>query len=165
MRRRVSSADDVAQYLAADRIECLECGRRYAFLPSHLARAHDLDAVQYRERWGLPAGTPLAGRAYREQRSASVRAAIARGDFVPAHDAASNAARGRPRGRRVDWERRDQAERMRQHSPRQRLPDGHVRADGRNTDRARAYQRARRAAARGDRTAMDEYRRTWGRPG
>ena len=157
-RRPFTSRVQVEQYLADDRLVCLECGRRYAFLPAHLTRTHDLSAAQYRERWGLPAGTPLAGRAYREQHSARVTSAIARGEFAPAHQRATTAAAGKRRGRRVAWERAEQAERMRQHAPAPTLATGATRADGRDAERARAYQRARRAMLRGDCTLMDQYR-------
>ena len=39
MRGPFLSLDEVDVYLATDRIECLECGRFFAFLPRHTTRA------------------------------------------------------------------------------------------------------------------------------
>jgi hypothetical protein len=42
-----------------DRIQCLECGRWYRALPTHLRRSHDLSDEDYRLRHGIPVGVPL----------------------------------------------------------------------------------------------------------
>ena len=135
------SRREVDAYLDYDRIECLDCGKRFAFLPSHLARAHDTDAVDYRARWGLPAGTPLAGLQYRADHSTLLTRAIERGEFAPNAKRASRAARKSGRGKRVEWELGEQAERMGENAPRPVLADDDTRADGRNAGRAREYQR------------------------
>lgn len=156
------SRAEVTAYLAHDRLRCLECGRSYAFLPTHLARTHQLSAETYRARWGLPAGTPLAGTAYRAQHAERVRRAIARGEFTPNAAGASHAARSRGRGHRTAWDLAEQAARAGRAASPPVLPDEARRADGRNAGRAREYQRAYVALRRGDPEPMRQYRELHG---
>ncbi len=39
---------------APEKIKCLECGKEFSFLAPHLSKAHQMNARQYRERWGIP---------------------------------------------------------------------------------------------------------------
>lgn len=157
-RRSFRSRAEVDAYLSTDRIVCLECGRSFASLAHHLRRAHDQLPDQYRRRWGLPAGTPLAGQGYRHTRRLILRDKIATGNIVPNPARASMAARRHGRGTRVEWDRAEQAERMRAHAPRPTLISGERRADGRDATRARLYQRAHRALKRGNPLPMKQYR-------
>lgn len=40
-------------------IVCLECGKTFKVITKKHLLLHDLDAVSYREKWGLKKGTPL----------------------------------------------------------------------------------------------------------
>lgn len=42
-----------------DRILCLECGRWYRALPTHLLRRHKMNDEAYRLKFGIPVGSPL----------------------------------------------------------------------------------------------------------
>lgn len=154
---------EVEEYLAGDRIECLECGRRLRSLATHLPRIHALTDGEYRARWGIPATAPLAGRATREKLSAGMRQRIAEGrhslDHLPR---AIEAARGAARHPRAPATRALQADIARA-IPHPELPPGAARRDGRDAERAREYQRARRAQLAGQPDAMARYRERWPR--
>src|SRR6266436_3685333 len=51
-----------------DYVVCLECGWRGQMLRRHVATGHGLSVDQYRARWNLPRGHPIA-RGYSERRS------------------------------------------------------------------------------------------------
>jgi hypothetical protein len=146
-RRPFASREEVDAYLADDLLECLDCGRRMRFLGGHLPRRHGMTAADYRARWGLPADAPLAGRATRESHAAKARRLIADGRLTPNYAAASETARQAGRDQQVDWLRAEQAARAAV-IPHEQLPPGARRADGRDADTAREYQRRRRAAKR-----------------
>lgn len=65
MREKFSSLEQVAAYIDKEQIECLECGRVFSILGRHLKQAHNLTCYDYRQLYGLPAMTPLAGKSYR----------------------------------------------------------------------------------------------------
>jgi hypothetical protein len=52
-----------------DRIRCLECGRWYRALPTHLRRSHDLSDEDYRLKHGIPVGVPLVCLEWSENQS------------------------------------------------------------------------------------------------
>ncbi len=146
-RRPISSREELDAYLAEDLIRCLECGRGMRWLGRHLRLVHGVSAEAYRATWGLPAGTPLAGRATRELRSEIAQRLVAEG-VIGQHAAdASEAARTGLRGTRVEWEREEQARRAAA-IPREQLPPRARRADGRDADHAREYQREYRQRKR-----------------
>lgn len=147
-RGPICSAADLAAYLDGDLISCFECGRRFRLLSHHLRRAHDMTPDQYRVRWNLPAGVPLAGLATREAHAQKARRLIEEGRLVPNAGTASAAALTAGRGRRVAWERAEQAQRAAQ-MLHETLPPGAKRADGRDADHAREYQRTYRRKKRG----------------
>ena len=144
----ITSAADLAEYLSHDDIMCLECGRRFAALGTHLRKVHYMTARDYRERWQIPSGAPLAGITYRRTRSEIAVRLIANGSLSPAFEAATKAAVDAGCRSKVSWQSADhlsvvKAVRPGDHS---RLPDGSKRADGRDADNARQYQRDYRAA-------------------
>jgi hypothetical protein len=49
----------VDQPREADRIQCLECGRWFRALPTHLRRGHGYTDEDYRLKFGVPVGVPL----------------------------------------------------------------------------------------------------------
>jgi predicted transcriptional regulator len=56
---------EVDAYLANDKLQCLICGKRYAFLGGHIRQAHNISADGYRAKYNLPLSAPLAGIQYR----------------------------------------------------------------------------------------------------
>jgi len=148
MKRPFQTMAEIEEYLADDRIQCLECDRRLRSLSSHLPRVHALTDGAYRERWGIPATAPLAGRATREKLSTGMKQRIAEGRHSLGHLLqATEAARGAARHPRVPATRALQADVARA-IPRTELPPGARRADGRDADLAREYQRKYRARKR-----------------
>jgi hypothetical protein len=138
---------DVDLYLAGDRIECLECGRFFSFLPRHITRTHQMDAVAYRDKWAIPASRALAGQNYREQHSLKLRRMISDGVIEPAHDKATEKACKAGSRTKVAWQADQHAMNVATRRPGDHslLPPGAKRVDGRDADRAREYQRAWRA--------------------
>jgi hypothetical protein len=128
-------------------IECRECGRLFSFLPTHLRRAHGMDAATYRARWEIPSGVPLASDDYREAHREKLRIMAETGVLRRDPAAASETAREAGRGERVKSDLAQQAERARA-IPHEQLPPGAKRADGRDADRAREYQRTYRSKNR-----------------
>jgi hypothetical protein len=130
------------------KIICLICGREFAFLPPHLTRAHGASVDDYRTEYQIPAGQPLCSSDYSAAHAAKMRRMQAAGDLTYDHlPAAVDAARHAGRGQRTGDDLQAQADRARA-IPRQQLPPGAKRADGRDADRAREYQRRRREQQR-----------------
>ena len=128
-------------------IRCLECGRWFRAIGSHLTRAHGMTAREYRERWGLPATHRLASDDLRAAQSILTTRMIADGTMNNDPLAASEAARNAGRGQRTAEDLAEQAKRARK-IPHKMIPDGGKRADGRDAVRAREAQRQRRAKRR-----------------
>lgn len=53
-----------------DHIVCLDCGMKLSMLKRHLRTAHNMNAEEYKARWGLPGTYPLTAPSYAAQRSA-----------------------------------------------------------------------------------------------
>ena len=49
-------------------ITCLECGKTFKILTRKHLASHGLDAVEYREKWGLKKDTPLVCKGLRRER-------------------------------------------------------------------------------------------------
>lgn len=49
-------------------VMCLECGKTFKILTKKHLSLHDLDAVEYREKWGFKKGTPLVCKALQRER-------------------------------------------------------------------------------------------------
>ncbi|NDJ59396.1 MucR family transcriptional regulator [Enterobacteriaceae bacterium 4M9] len=110
---RIKSRAEAEQYIDHEKIECLECGKRFAFLPIHINRAHGLSADEYRDRHNIPATIPLAGTAYRAAQRAKIERLKADGRLTCEHLAdATEAARSAGRGSKRDYDRKHQAEMM-----------------------------------------------------
>lgn len=69
---------------APEKIKCLECGKEFSFLAPHLSKAHQMNARQYWERWGIPLHTPLASAEHSRQCRENVLRRIRRGEILPA---------------------------------------------------------------------------------
>lgn len=76
---------EMKEYINHDEIECLECGRKFSFLPRHLWSAHSMTAVEYRERHGIPRTIPLAGLAYRQMQAEKIKRMRADGRLTYDH--------------------------------------------------------------------------------
>jgi hypothetical protein len=137
--------DEVNAYLCDDLIKCLECNKRFRMLTGkHLRGVHGMTPHDYREKWGLPYTTPLAGQATREIRAEIAKRMHDTGQLdvshLPRAVAASVASGNRHKS---DIARRAQSDLMKKTRPgdHSRLSPGAKRADGRDADRAREYQR------------------------
>ena len=51
-----------------NQIFCMICGKGFTTLKRHLSTAHEMTAKEYRTQFDIPAGTPLASKAYSESR-------------------------------------------------------------------------------------------------
>lgn len=125
-------------------IKCFICGREFNFLPSHLRRAHGVTAQQYREAYDIPQGEPLASGEYRAAHAEKMRRMQADGrityDHLPDAVEKSRLAPDRPkRGAALEKQRALVA--AVQPWKKSQLAPGSKRADGRDADRAREYQR------------------------
>lgn len=128
------------------KIACLICGKSFDFLPPHLNRAHGMSADAYRAEFQIRAGQALCSEAYSQRRAEIIRRLQQTGILTYDHlPAALEAGKNAGRGQLIEADRRAQSERARK-IPRNQLPPGARRADGRDADHARESQRARRAA-------------------
>jgi ROS/MUCR transcriptional regulator protein len=125
-------------------IQCLECTRWFRAIGSHLVRVHGMTTREYRQRHDLPASHKMASDDLREAQSLLNRRMIADGTLNNDPKLASDAARGKWRGQRTTDDLARQAEIARA-IPRNIIPDGGKRADGRDAAKAREAQRRRRA--------------------
>ena len=141
---KINSRDDVEAYLSHEKIECLECGKRYSFLPAHINRMHQLTAEAYRLKHNLPAGTPLAGLSYRQAQRDKLNRMVKDGVITYDHlPQAVESAIGVKRTHRTSYDLETQAQ-VAKNIAHERLPSGAKRADGRDADKARKYQQAYR---------------------
>jgi hypothetical protein len=79
------------------RLQCLECGRWYRSLASHLHRSEDMTAAQYREKHGLPATRPLVAPDLSELWSEQAKDRLAARELISVeeHDPAKRKRAGR----------------------------------------------------------------------
>ena len=59
----------VKKSLTADYLICLEDGKKFKSLKRHLRSHYNLSPEQYREKWGLPADSPMVAPNYAQARS------------------------------------------------------------------------------------------------
>lgn len=121
---------------------------------------HGMTAAEYREIHNLPAETPLAGTVYRQMHRDKMNRLIKDGVVTHWHlAAATEKARTSGRGERREFDLSEQKERMKRnaHYQERTLPPGSRRADGRDADRFREYQKANRAQKKGDNSLMIRY--------
>lgn len=153
--------EELDAYVGGQNIQCLECGRWFRGLATHLPRSHGMTHEDYREKWGIPKRYALSGTATREILSLQMRDIIAAGrityDNLPlAVEAAQRS--GRRRKAAVDDARHRRITAEQRPGDHHRLPPGARRANGRDADRAREYQIAYRAMKQGDPEPMRRYR-------
>mgnify|MGYP000380189437 CR=1 FL=1 len=147
MRTKFTTTDQVDAYLSTDLIECLECGKQFSFLANHLRRTHGIDADEYRESWGLPAMTPLAGQTYRDIHRAKIRRMQTDGTIKYDHLPIATAKAKGTSKEKVGVAKIAFATLIAKLRPGDAhlLPPGSKRADGRDADLARKSQILRRA--------------------
>lgn len=51
-----------------NQIFCMVCGKGFTTLKRHLSTAHEMSPKEYRDKFDIPAGTPLAAKSYSESR-------------------------------------------------------------------------------------------------
>ena len=64
-----ASAQQIADSVRNDKIQCLEDGTWHVMLRRYLARRYNMTPAQYREKWGLPPSYPLVAPDYARRRS------------------------------------------------------------------------------------------------
>lgn len=74
-----STIAELDAYLGGPQIPCLECGRWYRALATHLPRTHGMSHNDYREKWGIPRRYALADTATRGRLSEQMRDQIKTG--------------------------------------------------------------------------------------
>ncbi|HCU0229319.1 TPA: MucR family transcriptional regulator [Proteus mirabilis] len=143
--KRINNREELAEYLAHDKIECLECGKRFSFLANHITKIHHMTLSDYRDKFNIPATTPLAGVAYRQKHREKLQRIIDEGKIDYSHlSTATELAVGSERSQRRDFDLAEQSERA-SNIEHNLLPDGAKRADGRDAIKSREYQRSYRA--------------------
>lgn len=147
MRKKFASTVEVEAYLAGEKIQCLECGKWFAFLANHLRIMHELTSEEYRELHALPAMTPLAGQEYRRAHREKIERLQATGaltyDHLPAATAkAASAAKPKMGVAKIEHAARIAELRPGDHH---KLPPGAKRADGSDADHEREMQQFRRS--------------------
>lgn len=89
---RFETQAQIDTYLARDEIQCLECGKWFKTLGRHLTTTHGMTANDYRDKYGLPRSTPLAGLTTRytlsNQMFEMIRVGVVTHDHI--RDAAKN---------------------------------------------------------------------------
>lgn len=164
--RPFQTLDELDAYVGGPRIQCLECGRWFRGLATHLPRVHGMTHDDYREKWGIPKRYPLSGTVTREALSLQMQDQITSGRLTYDHlPSAVEAARrsGRRRKALVDDVRHRKLITEERPGDHHKLPPGAKRADGRDADRSREYQIAYRALKRGNPVHMQRYREKYRR--
>lgn len=64
---------DAKKSIKEKTITCLECGKVFKVITKKHLALHDLDAVAYREKWGLKKGTPLTCKELQRARRAKMK--------------------------------------------------------------------------------------------
>ncbi|WP_438454942.1 MucR family transcriptional regulator [Vreelandella venusta] len=142
---------ELEAYTGGPQIQCLECGKWFKSLATHLPRIHDMSHDDYRQKWGIPKRFALAGTATREKLSEQLKEAISKGEFTYDHlGSAIEASRLAGRGRKTPVDQKRQSEMVASIRPgdHSKLPPGEKTADGRDAENRRRYQQARRSQGR-----------------
>lgn len=152
---------ELEAYTGGPQIQCLECGKWFKSLATHIPRIHGMSHDDYRQKWGIPKRFALAGTATREKLSEQLKEAISKGAFTYDHlDSAVEAARTAGRGRKAPIDQKRQSEMVAAIRPgdHSKLPTQAKTADGRDVLKRREYQQAYRAEKNGEKGALKRYR-------
>lgn len=134
---------ELEAYTSGPTIQCLECGKWFKSLATHLPRTHGLSHDDYRQKWGIPRRFALAGTATREKLSEQMHGYIASGRVTYEHlESAVEASRTAGRGEKAPIDRKRQSEMIASLRPgdHSKLPTGAKTADGRDAESRREYQ-------------------------
>ncbi|MDS0789117.1 MucR family transcriptional regulator [Proteus vulgaris] len=143
--KRINNRNELDEYLAHDKIECLECGKRFSFLANHITKIHHMSVSNYRDKFNIPATSPLAGVAYRQKHREKLQRIVDEGKIDYSHlIIATELAIGSERTQRRDFDLVEQSERA-SNIEHEMLPDDAKRADGKDVVKTREYQREYRA--------------------
>jgi len=159
--RPFQTLDELDAYVDGPRIQCLECGRWFRGLATHLSRIHGITHDDYRKKWHIPKRYALSGTATREALSLQMQDLITSGRLTYDHlPSAVESARmsGRRRKSPVDNARHRRLISEQRPGDHHKFPPGAKRSDGRDADRKREYQIAYRALNQGDPAPMQHYR-------
>ncbi|MEX0549009.1 MucR family transcriptional regulator [Raoultella terrigena] len=100
-------------YISGDKLECLECGKRFVLLEKHLRVAHSMTSEEYKQKYNIPVSIPLAGAGYREKQRLKMLRMQENGSIDYSHlGKASEKARTAGRGDRRDFDLKQQADFM-----------------------------------------------------
>lgn len=145
MTKRINNRSELDEYLAHDKIECLECGKFFSFLPNHIIKIHRMSVSVYRDKFNIPAMAPLAGVLYRQKHREKLQRIVDEGKINYSHlSTATKLAIGSERTQRRDFDLVEQSERA-SNIEHDTLPAGAKRADGKDAVKTREYQRSHRA--------------------
>lgn len=61
--------EEIDAYLSGERVACLICGKEYVALAPHIKRIHNVDAEDYKVRYGIPQSYGLAGAPFLKRRA------------------------------------------------------------------------------------------------
>ena len=70
---KFQTLDEVRDYVAGSRIQCLVCGKQFGRLARHVATMHDLTPDAYREMFGIPWSISLTSAPSRAASRAVIR--------------------------------------------------------------------------------------------
>lgn len=57
-----TTKEEIEEYFSHDKIQCLECGKWYRALNTHLRLSHEITVDDYRDKYGLPYQRGLLGK-------------------------------------------------------------------------------------------------------
>lgn len=110
--KRINNRSELDEYLAHDKIECLECGKRFSFLANHITKIHRMSVSYYRDKFNIPAMAPLAGVLYRQKHREKLQRIVDEGKIDYSHlSTATELAVGAERTQRRDFDLAEQSER------------------------------------------------------
>lgn len=121
-----SSKEEAEAHHNHEYVQCLECGKLFSSVGTHARLAHNMTALEYREKWQIMKKIPISGFAKRRQHSEFIRQKIASGEVDPMalaqamHEANVLNGRKKPFGTKYIAEmhtRRLQSQRLWEQSP------------------------------------------------
>lgn len=78
-----SSKEEAEAHHNHEYVQCLECGKLFSSVGTHVRLAHDMTAMEYREKWQIMKKIPISGFSKRRLYSEFIRQKIASGEVDP----------------------------------------------------------------------------------
>lgn len=131
-----SSKEEAEAHHNHEYVQCLECGKLFSSVGTHVRMAHDMTAMEYREKWQIMKKIPISGFAKRRQHSEFIRKQIEVGNVDPValvqamHEANAQNGRKKPFVTKYIAEmhtKRLQAQRLWEQSPAIKMLDENTR--------------------------------------